>query len=238
MLRKNDPINLICFPYAGGNRYSYKKYEEALPDFINLVPVELPGRGARSGEALISSLELAIEDICSQINRQILANYAIYGHSLGGLIAYLFTHKILEQGLPPPKHIFITGTTGPSAMSRAGKKRSMLSKVEFIQELKDLDGFPEDLLANEELLDYLEPILRSDFKVSEDFTYKEAIPLDVPFTVITGRQERMAISDIHLWQKESLRHVNFKQMPGGHFFINDFSLHIVSVFAKTLFPYI
>ena len=78
---------------------------------------------------------------------------------------------------------------------------------------------PDEILQSEELLDYLEPILRTDFSVSETYSYKAHAPLDIPMTVITGTEEHMENEDILLWQKESSLPVDFKQMPGGHFFI-------------------
>jgi surfactin synthase thioesterase subunit len=93
---------------------------------------------------------------------------------------------------------------------------------------------PEEILQSEELLNYLEPILRSDFKVSETYKYEGHEPLDIPMTVITGTEEEMDQEDILLWQKESRQEVDFRQMPGGHFFILEHTSQIVEIITNKL----
>ena len=228
-------INLFCLAFAGGNKYSYREFVEKAPSFLNIIPLEYPGRGGRIKEPLLPDIIAVTNDLYKQISPLIgEKEYAIYGHSMGGLTAYLLTRKLIENGHRPPLHLFITGTTGPSAISRTEKKRHLLEKEEFIQEIKDLDGMPDEILYNEELLDYFEPILRSDFAASETYLHQDAAPVDIPFTVITGTEEDMEMEDILLWQKESIHEVDFKQMPGKHFFIFQHIYQIFEIISQKL----
>jgi surfactin synthase thioesterase subunit len=153
---------------------------------------------------------------------------------MGGLISYLVARKLIEDNRKPPLHLFITGTSGPSALTRSSKNRHLLPKEEFIQELKDLDGIPDEILKNEELLSYIEPILRTDFKTCETYQHQESAPLNIPFTVITGTEENIDMADIQLWQKETDHHVDFRQIPGKHFFIFKYPRVIVDIISKKL----
>ncbi|MBC7828702.1 MAG: thioesterase [Chitinophagaceae bacterium] len=228
-------INLFCLPFAGGNKYSYQKYIEKAPSFLNIIPLEYPGRGARMKESLISDADVLVNDLYEQIKKNTdQSEYAIYGHSMGGLIGYLLTRKLIENNHKQPVHLFITGTTGPSSASRSAKNRHLLPKDEFIQELKNLDGIPDEILQNEDLLSYIEPILRADFKTCETYQYSDYPPLNIPLTVITGTDEEMEMADIHLWQKETECTVDFKQIPGKHFFIFKYPRVIVDIISKKL----
>lgn len=229
-------IRLFCLPFAGGNKYSYREFAEKAPSFLNITTIEYPGRGARIKEAFPSDIDQLVNDLY----RQILpladeGSYAIYGHSLGGLVAYLLTRKLVENDHKAPLHLFITGTTGPSALSRTEKKRHLLEKKEFIEEIRELDGMPEEILNNDELLYYFEPILRSDFKLSEDYKHIEKVPFNIPVTVITGTEEDMELEDIRLWQKETTCTVDFKRMPGKHFFIFQHAFKIMEIISKKLY---
>jgi len=213
-------MNLLCFSFAGGNKYSYRIFNDKAAPFFNIITIEYPGRGSRIKEPLISDMSVLINDLYTQVKTAIGSDgYVIYGHSLGGLVAYLMTLKLIENNHRPPEHLFITGTTGPAGSSRSEKMRSVLPHDEFIQEIKDLGGMPDEILASEDMLNYLEPILRNDFKVSETYVYQENPPLNIPLTVITGTDEDMELEEILLWQKESVLPADFRQMPGGHFFI-------------------
>jgi surfactin synthase thioesterase subunit len=228
-------VNLFCLPFAGGNKYSYQKYIEKAPAFLNILPLEYPGRGARMKEALTSDVDFLVSDLYKQILRKIdETDYAIYGHSMGGLISYLVARKLIENNHKAPLHLFITGTSGPSSISRSSKNRHLLPKEEFIQELKDLDGIPDEILQNDELLNFIEPILRTDFRTCETYQHREIAPLNIPFTVITGTEENIDIADIHLWQKETEFEVDFRQIPGKHFFIFKYPRVIVDIITKKL----
>ena len=225
-------INLLCFTFAGGNKYSYRPLFEKVPSFLNIITIEYPGRGSRIREQLISDIHNLVNDLYKQVKSIVeKGNYAIYGHSLGGLVAYLMTLKLIENNHRKPKHLFITGTSGPSALQK--KKRYLLPHDEFIKEIKDLGGMPDEILQNEDLLNFLEPILRNDFKVGEAYIHEDHAPLNIPITVITGSDEDMDYEDILLWQRES-EFVEFMQMPGGHFFILQHIDKILEIMSKNL----
>jgi surfactin synthase thioesterase subunit len=228
-------VKLICLPYAGGNKYSYRKLEEKCPELLKIIGLEYPGRGDRSREGLVRDLRILADDVYRQAGDIIDGgNYAIYGHSMGGLLACLLTRKIVVNNRRAPMHVFITGTDGPSAKETDDKKRYLLSKADFIEELKTLHGSPEEILNNAELLEYFEPIIRADFEASETYEYEEFEPLNIPFTVITGTEEDMKPENIKLWQKESALQVDIKRMKGDHFFIFNHTSLIMEIFFKKI----
>jgi surfactin synthase thioesterase subunit len=162
-------------------------------------------------------------------------DYALYGHSMGGVVAFLLSRKIIANKHRRPLHLFITGTTGPTSASRQEKQLHRLGKQAFIAEIRELDGCPEEVLQNEDLMNYVEPILRADFQASETFTYVRDRPLDIPITVITGTHDDMKTEDVRLWQQETTCTIDFIEMPGKHFFILDASGEIVDIIGNKLF---
>jgi len=234
----NASVKLFCLPFAGGHRYSYREYVENAPPFLNIIPLEYPGRVSRMQDPLITNIDDLVEDIYIQITSKLdQSQYAIYGHSMGGLVASLLTRKLLENNYKPPLHLFITGTSGPSSESRFDKIRHLLPQDEFIQEMKELDGIPHEILENDELLSYFGPILRADFEACETYKHIEGEPYNIPMTVITGTEEDMKMDDIYLWQKETTFPVEFRQMPGKHFFIFKYPHEIIKIISKTLLSY-
>ena len=230
-------LNLYCLPFAGGNKYSYREFVDKAPSFLNITTLEYPGRGSRIREPLLPDIDSLIDYLYKQICNEIEDNdFALYGHSMGGLICYLLTLKIIANNKPAPSQLFITGTTGPAASSRREeKKRHLLPRQEFIDEIKELDGMPEEILQNEELLYYFEPILRADFKLSENYIHQYHAPLNIPITVITGTEEDMEPEDIQSWQKETTYKVDFKKLHGKHFFIFKHTQTIIDIISKKLF---
>jgi len=183
--------------------------------------LEYPGRGNRAGESLLTNADILADDLYHQVATIISNNehYAIFGHSMGGLMSYLLTRKIKLRRHPLPLHLFITGTAGPFALTRGHRKVHLLNKLEFIEEIKSLNGCPPEILQNNELLNYFEPILRADFATTENYVYTNHAPFNIPMTVITGREEDLAWDDVQSWQRETVLPVDFRYIQGDHFFI-------------------
>lgn len=231
----NNTMKIFCLPYAGGNKYSYRELEDAAPSSYNFITLDYPGRVPRIKEPLISDASELVEDLFKQIRTQINNDeYVIYGHSMGGLLGYLLTRKLIDNNYNAPMHLIITGTSGPSAFEKREKKRHLLPQKEFIQEMKDLDGIPEEILDAEELMSFFEPILRSDFKVCETYIHEESEPLNIPITVMYGTEEDMEEEDVMLWQKETNFEIDFKKLEGKHFFIFKKKKEVFDIIAKNL----
>jgi surfactin synthase thioesterase subunit len=60
-------IRLFCIPFAGGNIYSYRQLCRHLHKDIVPQPVELPGRGKRLKEPLLTNIAEMTDDILQQI---------------------------------------------------------------------------------------------------------------------------------------------------------------------------
>jgi surfactin synthase thioesterase subunit len=225
-----EKVNLICIPYSGGSKYSLAPLLKKAPANLNPVVLELPGRGARSSEKLCDDINLIEEDIYRRSILHTGKPYAIYGHSMGGLLAFLLTKRILRNGLPGPVHLFITGTAGPSVSG--DRKYHRLEKKDFIEKIKSLKGMPDEILENEDMMDYFEPIIRSDFKLSETYVYPSSAPFHIPISVIVGEEEDMDADEVATWKMESSAEVAISRLPGNHFFIFEHAELIMKWFGE------
>ena len=50
-------MRLFCLPYSGGSAMFYARWRRLLPAWIDVRPVEWPGRGARMDEPLATDPE-------------------------------------------------------------------------------------------------------------------------------------------------------------------------------------
>jgi surfactin synthase thioesterase subunit len=230
-------FNLFFLPFAGGSRFSYRVFEENATPLFKVIPIEYPGRGSRASETLLTDTSAIVEDAYIQIKDKIgNQRYAIYGHSMGGIVAWLLSRKIVEKKLPLPEHLFISGTPGPASESRKQDNWHLLDKKEFIQRIIELNGCSSEVLENPELLEYFEPILRADFQAIESFSFKPVPPLPISLTIITGTEEAISLEDIYLWKQETEKTASFRQLKGGHFFIYEHVKAIISIIRESVNP--
>lgn len=228
-------MNLFCLPYAGGSESIYYSWRKFLDPSINLHPIKLKGRGKRFNEDHYNSLEEAVDDIYASLKNLIInEDYAIYGHSMGSLLAYELYYKIMKNNLRKPKHIFFSGYKAPS-MIRERENIYELPDYEFMKRIIEIGGTPEELLKNEELSNLFIPIIRNDFKIIENYIYKEKserIKCDV--SILNGRQDDITLEEILAWKDHIDLKSKFYDFDGNHFFINSNACNIVNIINNTL----
>jgi surfactin synthase thioesterase subunit len=211
-------INLFGLPFSGGSKYSYKEFGKHVPSFINFIPLEIPGRGARASETLLTDIQAISDDVFKQVKDKLSLPYAIYGHSLGGILGYLLIRQIIKAGLNQPLHLFVTGCGGPAG-SFSDNVDYRLPTASFFQKISELGGSPNEVLQNPALMEFFEPILRADFEAVDNFKYTAGTPFNIPVSVVLGTEEQTTYEEGLIWQQETSLPVDVKQMNGGHFFI-------------------
>ncbi len=213
-------MKIFFLPFAGGNKYSYRPFMRHDTDNLAIEVLEYAGRGARSHEALPLYLGAMVDDVASQLQKKAAgAAYCVYGHSMGALLACLATRKLRSSGDVLSTRLFVSGLPGPAALSIYGRKRHLMDKENFLKEVARYGNFSSDMF-DEELLSYLEPILRSDFRAIETYRYVTEAPLPVSMTVFAGAgDEDTSDAGLLLWQQETQWPVEIIKMPGSHFFI-------------------
>lgn len=228
-------MRLFCLPYAGGSEAIYYKWRKYLHPSIQLEPIELKGRGKRWSEFFYETLEEAVDDIFNVIKNKICDDdYAIYGHSMGSLLAYELYYKINEMRVRKSKHIFFSGYEAPS-MIKGKENTYTLPDYDFIKNVIDLGGTPEELMINKELRQISLPIIRSDFKIVETYSYQERenkIECDV--SILNGKQDSINLEEILAWKNHVCGGFKVYNFEGNHFFINDNVENITSIINNTL----
>ena len=212
-------VNLLAFPCAGGSATMYLRWRWLLPQWIRLVPVELPGRGVRFNEQPIECLDELVTRICDE-HAPVLGNScALWGHSMGGLLAYAVMQRLRAQGRRLPQALFVSATRGPSIHDE--QRFAPRSNAELIADLRKYGGTPEDVFDSPELLRLTLDTLRSDYRVCATFRYASPPPLPVPIAVLAGRDDEIAAAEVEAWQCETSHPVPVRWFEGGHFFIRE-----------------
>lgn len=212
-------ITLFCFPFAGGSSYSYQVFTPYIPDCVALVPLELPGRGRRIRENLLRTIDAMVDDLYQQVIGKLTDQYAFYGHSMGTLLSFRLTQRLIEAGYAPPVHLFMTGRGGPSVERDNEVKRSQLPRPALIEKVRELDGSPDEVLNDDDLMNLFVPVLRADFEAIENYVHQPAALFSVPIDVIIGLEEKITPEEAWAWQYETDAPVAVHHLPGKHFFI-------------------
>ncbi len=212
-------LRMFCFPYAGGGASIYRGWSNGLPAPVEVCPVQLPGREGRLREAPYERLADLVPDLAAGLEGLFDLPFVFFGHSMGALIAYELALELRRRGRPQPLHLFVSGRRAPQVPSDDDPIHD-LPEAEFLQQLRDLNGTPEEILNHEELMRLLMPVLRADFSVNETYDYAEAEPLPCGISAFGGLSDaEVPRADLDAWRQRTQGRFRLRMLPGDHFFL-------------------
>ena len=217
--RPTAQLRLFCLPFAGGSAVIFRNWANALPGFVEVCPIQLPGRGARLLEPSFTSMQSLVDAIEPSISANLDKPFAFFGHSMGASISFELIHKLRSERGLEPAHFFVSGRQAPQ-ISEPDPITFNLPRLEFIQELRRLEGTPHEILDNPELLELLLPVLRADFELIQTYEYVARPPLKCPMTALGGIADKdVSREQLEAWREQSSGPFRICLFPGNHFFL-------------------
>lgn len=227
-------LRLFCFPYSGAGASLFYPWANILPGNIELLAVQFPGRESRMGEAPLHELEPMIDGLLTALQDFTDKPFAFFGHSLGALIAFELARQTAHLPEANLVHLFASSCYAPQLPDPA-EPIFNLPEPQFIQKLGGLNGMPQEVLENQELMSLLIPILRADFELCETYVYQEDEPLACDVTALGGLKDaHVPRSALEAWQAQTNGAFTVRMFPGDHFYLNQDRMLLLQVIARTL----
>jgi surfactin synthase thioesterase subunit len=143
--------------------------------------------------------------------------YVLFGHSLGGLLAYGCAHRLRQLGGHSPSALLIAGTAAPLHRDDA-YLAELRSDADVIEELRRQGGTPAEVFSDPDLLRLAVDTAAADFAVCASFRPIAHQPLTIPIHVYTGRDDNLTARQLSGWTRETVASTSIDVFPGGHFF--------------------
>jgi surfactin synthase thioesterase subunit len=182
--------------------------------------LELPGHGGRIVEPLLTDVGAMVDDLFSAVVDRLDSPYALWGHSMGSLVAWLLVRRIEAVGAPEPVGLVVSGRRAPHLPDRH-PPRHALPPDAFIAELRRFGGLPEEALNHPAYIEYAVPIIRADFKALDTYVHAEGEAPKVRLGVLMGEEDDVTPDEIDGWREAVAGPVTVERVAGGHFFIHD-----------------
>lgn len=219
-------LKLICLPYSGGTAdfiyYPWKRYLKK--NYVEVLPLELAGRGKRIKESSITSVEETMEDLLPELTTLIAdgSPYLLFGHSMGSLLVYELYYKLVENGLPSPLSLIVSAGQAPQTIEHNDNKLHQLSLNEFKTAIRDTGRIHEELFQNKKILDLYLPMLYADYKLVETYKY---IPKDTKIKCdvysFLGTEDTAILKRNALWKELVEKDIKEFKFDSGHYFIHE-----------------
>ncbi|MET8944902.1 alpha/beta fold hydrolase [Streptomyces sp. NPDC004542] len=222
------PVTLYCFAHAGAGVDCFHRWPLLTGAGVDVVPLVLPGRGPRRREAPAVGRAELVGALLEVFRRRgpDQGPFALYGHSLGGLVAYTLARVLADKGLPQPSFVGLGATPTPDrppALIDAADAPA----DELLRHLAELGALPgEEAIApggvwHRAVL----PVLRDDLRLGAALRAAAVDPstggpLDVPLLVLGGTDDpAVPVGSLEGWRRWSTAEVALRTVAGDHFFV-------------------
>lgn len=225
---------LFCFHHAGGSASIFGRWAAAMPE-ADVLAVQLPGREARMGEAPVEDLGQLVGPLADAMFPHLDRDYALFGHSMGTLVAFELVRELRRRRCPLPAHLFMSGRRAPHAHCGEALLHTMDDNT-FLQELTlRYGGMPTAIAQDPEMLALYLPIIRSDMALLENYRFRDEAPLDIPMTVLGGLDDPGAPAEVLMrWQALTSHPLAMGQYPGAHFYLTQHADTFLPAFRAAL----
>ncbi|MER7466204.1 alpha/beta fold hydrolase [Streptomyces sp. NPDC097981] len=224
MAREQD-VRLVCFAHAGAGTSAFHRWSDLLGPGVTPEPQLLPGRDGRRREARVTTREALLDDLRELFKEQPPGPYVLYGHSLGGLIAYTLTRALDDAGLPLPE-LLVIGAVPPPDVFGGTAFTADAPDDELMRILESFDGVPASVDPGV-WHRFVFPVLRDDLRLAASLRAAALDPVaggpvPVPLLAVAGSEDPVGPPEVlRGWSEWTTGRFESRTVPGGHFFVRN-----------------
>jgi surfactin synthase thioesterase subunit len=225
-------MRLFCFPYGGGAASAFHGWAEELPESVDLVAVQYPGRQDRFGDPSPAGIPELAEEIVRVIGSRFDVPTAFFGHSMGGVVAYEVARRLQPRFPSPLALLMVSACRTPAGRHRAGLR---FEEDEMRRYIQSLGGSGAKSLDDEAVWELAHPVIRNDLGWTEAYQYVPGAPLTCPIVALAGDRDPAATpEDMALWKDYTIAGADTHVLPGGHFYFEDCLPQLAGLLATKL----
>ena len=227
------PVQLVCFPHAGGSASFYFPVSEQLSPVAEVFAVQYPGRQDRRKETSPDDLHVLADQVHAAVRDTVRRRPTVFfGHSMGATLAFEVTRRLEADG-DGPAHLFASGRRAPSTTRDEHVHEQ--SDDRMVSELTLLAGTDTSLLGDEEILRMVLPAIRSDYTAIETYRCAPDVTVRAPLTVLTGDADpKTTEEEAQAWRGHTTGAFDLHVRPGGHFFLASDAPAIIAMLREKL----
>ncbi|MGW2180921.1 amino acid adenylation domain-containing protein [Streptomyces sp. NPDC001732] len=190
---------IVCVAGGGGTTAGHVPLIRHIPDGIELLGVQMPGRESRAAEAPATSMKDVVAAITAELTDRAPVPTVVYGHSQGSWMAWELAHALSALPEPPPL-TFVPACAlppfveMPPAMQRMEELAKTLDRATTDELAVAFKGIlPDDILANAELLTTYSSALHHDATLSmnhrDSLVGDERDRLRIPVVAVAAKDD-------------------------------------------------
>ncbi|MEU5426179.1 alpha/beta fold hydrolase [Streptomyces olivoreticuli] len=215
---------LLCLGFCGGGTGPYHAWSEKVPADVALSAICYPGREGRFLEPCATDWEELAADTTAAVLSAVDGPYVLFGHSMGGWMAFDVAARIESSGGPLPEALVVSSCNAPD---RGLTPRDMFparqdSDAELLDWMLSNGLMPAHVLEDPDLQEMAVELMRDDIRVRDTFRYRAGTSVSVPVQMLSATDDDVIEKDAgDQWRRVALGPYRHDVLPGGHFYTPD-----------------
>ena len=232
--RPEAPSRLFLFPHGGGAAAAYAHWSALLPTDVELLLVQLPGRHDRHTEQPFTEVAPLVEALQEALEAEADGRpFAMFGHSMGGMLAYRLTASLQRDGVSGPALLGVS-SWAPEGYLDGSREFSDLPDAELAATIAELGALPTAISASPDMLQMVLPALRADLAVFSDYVDDGAV-VSCPIAAYGGLSDSLLASGaMALWATRTPAFLGVREFSGDHFYLDEHSVAVAGDLARHL----
>ncbi|MBS2547158.1 thioesterase [Catenulispora sp. NL8] len=227
---------LFCLPPSGGGASGFRPWSTLAPDWLAVVPVRLPAREARLDEPALESVPAVVEAVLPHLEQHAPDRFALFGHSMGAIIAFELARELSARGRPPVR-LYVSGAVAPRFWSQLEPGLSDRPIEEILDVLISRCGVPAETREHAQLIALMEPAVRGDLKIVESYDHRPGPALGCPITALQADRDELTTPEgTGAWAAHTRAGFTLRTYPGGHSFPQEERVAVVGDIVRDLVP--
>ncbi|MFE6835890.1 alpha-hydroxy-acid oxidizing protein [Streptomyces sp. NPDC057705] len=213
--RGSATARLVCFPHAGGAANAFVALSAALPEDIELLAVQYPGRQDRRAEPCAEDIGALAAGVAEALTAHGDLPLFLLGHSMGALVAFETARLLEERGTVA--RLFVSAAR-PPAQDWEEPDLTGVGDEELVAGLRRLGGIPEPLLRDPETVGEVLRLLRADHRALKRYRCADGAAVAAPLTVLLAASDpKNSLEQMAGWARHAVGGHTVVTLSGGHF---------------------
>jgi medium-chain acyl-[acyl-carrier-protein] hydrolase len=208
---------LLCVPHVGSGAAVFRPWAAHLPAGVELSAVRLPGRESRLAEEPMTEMDAVVAALDEAVAPLLDRPFVLFGECSGSIVAFELARRLLERGGPVPVSLVVSACPAPQ-LPRDEPRLHEEPPDRLVAGLAELGGIDVALLADADLIQLLEPLLRADLRLIETWRHVPGPPLPIPITALGGHDDRfVGAAELEAWSEQTSERFRLRLLEANHF---------------------